>query len=172
MSEIKRISFSELKNWKECPYRHKLIYIDKLPHFEGNEYTAFGTAIHAACEQIIPNLSGKPIKIFEKAFLEELRILKDNGKELNNKLVSEMRSQAIPICEQVIPAVKNHFGNFEVVSVEEEILEPITEFESYGKSFKGFIDMVIKTEDDKYHIIDWKTCLGDRDWETTSKFPK
>ena len=41
MSEIKRISFSELKNWKECPHRHKLIYVDKLPHFEGNEYTVF-----------------------------------------------------------------------------------------------------------------------------------
>ena len=32
------------------------------------------------------------------------------------------------------------------------------EFESYGKNFKGFIDMVIKTPDNKYHIIDWKTC--------------
>ncbi|MBL18254.1 MAG: hypothetical protein CMC82_00285 [Flavobacteriaceae bacterium] len=158
MSKVKRISFSELKNWKECPYRHKLIYIDKLPHFEGNEYTAFGTAIHAACEETIPNLSGQPIKVFEKSFLRELKVLKDNGKELNTKLINDMRSQAVPICEQVIPAVKNHFGNFEVVSVEEEILEPITEFESYGKSFKGFIDMVIKTKDNKYHIIDWKTC--------------
>ena len=55
MTEIKRISFSELKNWKECPYRHKLIYIDKLPHFEGNEYTAFGTAIHNVCEETIPD---------------------------------------------------------------------------------------------------------------------
>ena len=51
---IKRISFSELKNWKECPYRHKLIYIDQLEHFEGNEYTAFGSAIHEVCEKIIP----------------------------------------------------------------------------------------------------------------------
>ena len=57
MSEIKRISFSELKNWKECPYRHKLIYIDKLPNFEGNEFTAFGTAIHAVCEETIPTNS-------------------------------------------------------------------------------------------------------------------
>jgi hypothetical protein len=51
MSDIKRISFSELKNWKECPYRHKLIHIDKLPYFEGNEFTAFGTAIHAVVKK-------------------------------------------------------------------------------------------------------------------------
>lgn len=158
MSEIKRISFSELKNWKECPYRHKLIYVDKLPHFEGNEFTAFGTAIHAVCEETIPNVSRHPIKVFEKSFSNELKTLKENGKELNDKLISEMRFQATAICEQVLPAVRQHFGNFTVVSVEEQLLEPITEFNSFETSFKGFIDMVIKTEDDRYHIIDWKTC--------------
>ena len=25
-------------------------------------------------------------------------------------------------------------------------------------NFKGFIDLVIQTEDGKYHVIDWKTC--------------
>ena len=69
-----------------------------------------------------------------------------------------MRKQARPICEQVIPAVKDHFGDFEVVSVEEQLLEPMDDIESYGKKFKGFIDMVIKTPDGKHHIIDWKTC--------------
>ena len=158
MTEVKRISFSELKNWKECPYRHKLIYIDKLPHFEGNEYTAFGTAIHTVCEETIPTSSNNGLEIFEKAFLNELETLKESGKRLDGDLINDMRRQAIPICKQVLPAVKQHFGNFEVISVEEEILEPITEFESHGTNFKGFIDMVIKTEDNKYHIIDWKTC--------------
>ena len=40
------ISYSELKNWDFCPFYHKLVYIDKLKPFRGNEYTAFGTAIH------------------------------------------------------------------------------------------------------------------------------
>ena len=158
MTEIKRISFSALKNWKECPYRHKLIYVDQLPHFSGNEFTAFGTAIHEVCEQIIPNESRDPVSIFETAFSRELENLSNQGIKTNENLVKEMKSQAVPICEQVLPAVKNHFGKFKIVSVEEEILEPIDEFESHGTSFKGFIDMVIKTEDGKHHIIDWKTC--------------
>lgn len=158
LQENKRISFSELKNWKECPHRHKLIYIDKLPHFEGNEYTAFGTAIHAVCEQSIPNVSKHPIKVFQKYFHSELQKLSENGKEVDESLVDNMKKQAVPICEQLLPAVNKYFGFFEVFSVEEEILEPIIEFESYGKNFKGFIDMVIKTNDGKYHIIDWKTC--------------
>ena len=155
---IKRISFSELKNWKECPYRHKLIYIDQLEHFEGNEYTAFGTAIHEVCEKIIPGTPELGIEIFENSFNSQLLKLQENNIKLNKDLVLDMKKQALPICEQVIPRVKEHFGSFKVISIEEEILEPITEFESYEKKFKGFIDMVIQTEEGKYHIIDWKTC--------------
>ena len=158
MTNIKRISFSALKNWKECPYRHKLIYVDELPYFSGNEFTAFGTAIHEVCEEIIPNQSNHAIEVFKTAFARELDTLQEEGLILKEDLVKEMREQAIPICDQVLPAVKKHFGDFKVVSVEEEILQPIDEFESYGTNFKGFIDMVIKTKDDKYHVIDWKTC--------------
>lgn len=156
--DTKRISFSELKNWKECPYRHKLIHIDKLPYFEGNEYTAFGTAIHAACEEIIIDFNKDSYNIFELKFLDELAKIKNEGKQLDQNLVKQMRLQAKQICQQIIPEIKNYFGDFQVVSVEEEILEPITEFDSRGRNFKGFIDLTIKTPDDKYHIIDWKTC--------------
>ena len=147
--EIKRISFSALKNWKECPYRHKLIYVDKLPHFEGNEYTAFGTAIHAACEKGIPNTSQNALKVFQVAFDKEMAILKQSGREIDTTLIEQMKLQAVPICEQVLPAVTRHFGSFEVVSVEEELLEDISEFDSYGTKFKGFIDAVIKEIDVK-----------------------
>jgi len=167
MSDVKRISFSELKNWKECPYRHKLIHIDKLPYFEGNEFTAFGTAIHAVCEEIVPDPTKTATEIFDLNFLNELITLREQGKQLDEKLVNDMRQQARLICEQVIPAVKEYFGEFEVVAVEEELLEPIGEFESYGKHFKGFIDLTIKTPDGKYHIIDWKTCSWG--WDTAKK---
>lgn len=161
MSEIqeqKRISYSEFKNWSECSYRHKLIYIDKLPYYSGNEYTAFGTAIHESCEEKLPNRDIDAYGVFERAFLRELTELKENGHELDKALIQEMRSQAKPICEQVLPAVVEHFGDFEIFSIEEALMEPITSFESYGKKFKGFIDLVIKTPDEKYHVIDWKTC--------------
>ena len=165
--EQKRISFSELKNWKECPYRHKLIHIDKLPYFEGNEFTAFGTSIHEVCETIVLNPKKNPYEIFQKSFLRELSKLKDQGKNLNTSLISDMRMQALPICEQVLPAMHAHFGEFEVISVEEQLLEPIREFDAHGRNFKGFIDIVIRTKDKKYHIIDWKTCSWG--WNTSKK---
>ena len=45
------ISFSELKDWNTCPFYHKLKHVEGLKGFVGNEYTAFGTAIHTVCEK-------------------------------------------------------------------------------------------------------------------------
>ena len=45
------ISYSELKDWKFCPFYHKLTRVDKIDGFKGNEYTAFGTAMHSVCEK-------------------------------------------------------------------------------------------------------------------------
>jgi hypothetical protein len=166
--EIKRISYSEFKNWNECPYRHKLIYIDKLPHYSANEYTAFGSAIHTVCEKVFLNNTADTQKIFESAFSKELKeIDTSTGYKLNEVLISEMRTQAKLICERVLPAAIEHFGDFEVFSIEEEILEEISEFNSYDKKFKGFIDLVIKTKEGRYHIIDWKTCSWG--WPTQKK---
>ena len=66
-----------------------------------------------------------------------------------------MRVQAEGLLEYIIPYLKEHFGNYEVVSAEEQLYEPI---EGSEKLYKGFIDLVLKTKDGKYHVIDWKTC--------------
>ena len=47
------VSYSEIRNWKECPYRHKLIYIDKLVKDEPSPYLSYGTALHAAVEDFL-----------------------------------------------------------------------------------------------------------------------
>lgn len=155
---MNHISFSALKNWNQCPYYYKITYVDKIKGFVGNHYTAFGTALHEVCEKNAEddNLQGLE-DIFEQAFLRELKQLpEDVRKEIKLKDVQQMREQGKRLALVAIPALKSHFGNFEVVSTEEDIYESIENFEDYN--FKGFIDLVIKTEDNKIHIIDWKTC--------------
>ena len=49
------VSFSELSNWMECSYRHKLLYIDKLGKDEASPYLSFGTAVHESCEHYVKN---------------------------------------------------------------------------------------------------------------------
>jgi hypothetical protein len=155
---VRKISYSELKIWAECSHKHKLVYLDQIKKFQGNEYTAFGTAVHHVCENLVVDNSktnqGK--LIFQKKFLEELMKLPESH-SLNKKLISDMRKQGDMMIEHILPGLKDYFPQYEVVSVEEAIYQPITNFET-DYSFKGFIDLILKTPDGKHHVIDWKTC--------------
>ena len=152
---MSHISFSELKDWKYCPFYHKLTRVDKLKSFEGNEYTAFGTAIHEVCEKKLLNEDINAEEHFDKTFEEELEKLAEKNITTDPDLIKNMKPQGRSILPEVIPATKSFFGDFEVISTEESLYVPIDDTEYF---FKGFIDAVIKTPDGKYHIIDWKSC--------------
>ena len=65
---MSHISYSELKDWAHCPFYHKLTRIDGIDGFKGNEYTAFGSAIHSVCEKKLLNE-----EISDDFFVEELK---------------------------------------------------------------------------------------------------
>jgi len=144
--------------WNECAFKHKLNYLDEVQTFFGNEYTAFGTAMHSVCENFLLEKDFNPTEFFQLSFIEELSKLKSKDVPLRKEMVLEMRQQGQNICEHVMPAVKEYFEEYEVFSVEEQLMENIEDFPSEGLKFKGFIDLVVKTPDGKYHIIDWKSC--------------
>jgi len=100
-----------------------------------------------------PTCNGE--KMFKEKFVEELKALKEEC--INKKMSLEMVDQGVHLVKFILPALSDQFGKYDLVSVEESLFEGITEFDT-DVSFKGFIDLVIKTEDGKYHIIDWKTC--------------
>ena len=155
MSKKERISFSELKIWNECAYKHKLLYIEDLKSFIGNEYTAFGTAMHYLCEKLIVDSSTEE-STFTDRLSEEFNLLNIE----DSSLLEDFSNQGKKIIPEILPTVTKHFPDLEVVSIEEEIFEDISDLvpESEITNFKGFIDLVLKTPDQKYHIIDWKTC--------------
>lgn len=149
------ISFSELKNWSFCPFYHKLTYIDKLKGFAGNEYTAFGTAIHTICENKLLKKSADSYEEFKSEFIEEISKLPEDL-DLNEKLIVEMGSQAEKIIPQIEPSLESYFKDgYEVLGTEEPLMESIGDTEY---NFKGFIDAILKTPDGKIHLIDWKSC--------------
>ena len=148
------ISFSELKDWVHCPFYHKLTRVDNIDGFTGNEYTAFGSAIHSVCEK----------KLLQEDFDEDYFVneLKkniselDEDHEINKKLVLDMVGQGNNIIPEIEDALNNYFDNYEVLAVELPLMEDIDGQDDY--KFKGFIDAIVKTEDGKVHIFDWKTC--------------
>jgi hypothetical protein len=149
------ISFSELKIWNECPFKHKLVYVENIKKFLGNEYTAFGTAVHHVCEKVVFDEKIDLLLEFNSKFLEELKLLTEKKVDLKKDLILQMRKQVEGLLLHILPSLKKTFTNFEVFSVEEELYEDL---EDTDLKFKGYIDLVIKTPDQKYHIIDWKTC--------------
>ena len=165
------ISFSELKNWVKCAHYHKLVNIDKLKGFVGSEHTAFGSAIHEVCEQRVLGqlLQGSESEWFTAAFEKEIYNLLSDGVELDQQLVTEMEQQGVELAGMPVPALSEYFGDYEVFSAEEQLYEPMKGVEYL---FKGFIDLVVKTPDGKYHILDWKTTSWGwdaqrrSDWET------
>jgi len=148
------ISFSELKDWVHCAFYHKLTRVDKIDGFTGNEYTAFGSALHSVCEKKLLQED-----FDENYFVNELKkniSELDEDHEINKKLVLDMVGQGNNIIPEIEDALNSYFDNYEVLAVELPLMEDIDGQDDY--KFKGFIDAIVKTDDGKVHIFDWKTC--------------
>jgi len=144
MTTKSHISYSELKDWSFCAWYHKLTRVDKIDGFNGNEYTAFGSAMHSVCEEFFVNELKKNIA--------EL----DDDLEINKKLVVDMVDQGKEIIPEIQDALDDYFEEYEVMAVEMPLMEKIEGHDEYN--FKGFIDAIVATPDGKIHIFDWKTC--------------
>ena len=157
------ISYSELKDWDFCPFYHKLTRVDKIDGFTGNEYTAFGSALHSVCEK---KLLQKEIEddFFVKELKKNIASL-DEDHEINKKLVLDMIGQGKKIIPEIEDALNEYFEEYEVLAVEMPLMEDIPDEEDY--KFKGFIDAIVATPDGKIHIFDWKTCSWG--WDTKKR---
>ena len=149
------ISYSELKDWVTCAFYHKLTRVDKLKGFKGNEFTAFGTAIHAVCEKKLLKEDIDDERFFVSSFSNSITSLGDDV-SVDSGLVDQMVGQGKAILPEIEEAVEEYFGEYKVEAVELALYEPIPGEEDY--MFKGFIDAIVSTPDGKVHIFDWKTC--------------
>ena len=148
------ISYSELKDWKFCPFYHKLTRVDKIDGFKGNAYTAFGSAMHSVCEKKLLNE-----EVDDTFFVKELKkniAELDEDVEVDKRLVLDMMDQGKRIIPEIEDSLDDYFEEYEVMAVEMPLMEKIEGEDGY--SFKGFIDAIVSTPDGKVHIFDWKTC--------------
>jgi len=171
------VSYSEVRQWRECSWRHKLLYIDKLSTFEESPHLHYGTIIHDACEHF---LKTKELKIDEtkkkikEAWdehgfdsedfiqLQSQRAQLQGWKYKHNKLKDWLQWAEASISS--MPQFLNEtFPDWETVSAEESLYESM---ENVNTKFKGYIDCIIKIpykNSYKYWILDWKTSSG-RGW--------
>ena len=167
---IEYISFSAWRDWVFCPFKFKITRLDKVRLFEGNEYSTFGTAVHDTSEQLVileqKNKDNEGIKddeefdavkFFQKRFKEEFESLSEEARnKVKQETITDMKKQGEGLVELILPALKETFGDYELFSAEYELRQPVDGHTNFD--FYGFVDLIIKTPDGKYHIIDWKTC--------------
>jgi hypothetical protein len=176
----KHVSFSEIKEWAECSWRHKLAKIDKIDMFEPSPYLGFGTAVHEGCENM---LEGKDLD--KDKLLNDIRNdFKKHGfddpewvakqpdwyKKSSDVGVEKWCEWAENMWAEVPGYLDREFPGWETVKAEEDLYEDI---EGKHIKFKGFIDAIIKVPKKRgvgfnYWIIDWKTA-GAYGWRRDKK---
>lgn len=154
------VSFSEIKIWKECSYRHKLQFISKIGLFRPGIHMDFGTAIHSACENF---LKTKTMNV--NVFTDKLSELWKEHQPLN---VEEFTQQAheqfiiegLAILAEVPGWLDEQFPGWEFIDAEHYLYEKI---ENQPHAFKGFIDCIIVAPGSRGKMITWLL-----DFKTTS----
>lgn len=161
------ISYSEVSDWYECSFRHKLKHVDKIDLSTPSINLTFGKATHSVVEHFL-NQKTIDLSIAQKHIEADCETYAeiDEFKELDKeKLFASVKA----IMDDLPKFLDETFPGWELVQAEEALYEDMKQFyEAHdGLSFKGFIDCVIKVPGKKegdflYWIIDWKTA--NRPW--------
>lgn len=175
------VSYSEMVDWIECSWRHKVKHIDKIYTFSQSIHTEYGQTIHDAMEWYIMQPIDDRKSIEAEKYIEQFKeLLKPVKEEQYAKVVASNHDEeevkayeailknevdfieVMPEIFRQAPAwLDETFPGWEPIYAEFEINEP---FE--GARFKGFIDAVIKVPSKRktktgknyyYQCIDWKT---------------
>ena len=155
------ISFSEVKLWKECSYRHHLVHIKKVDLSKPSPVLEFGTAVHAACEHYLLTRELN-VEIAHK-HLEEAWKKYEGNEEFTQSSLKKAKQESETILLEVPKFLDDTFPEWEVVDAEHQLYEAV---DNHPHAFKGFIDGVIKSKGKRgetlYWILDWKT--SQRGW--------
>lgn len=154
------ISFSEMKTWTECTYRHKLQFVDKVGEFKPGVHMDFGTAIHSACEHFL-----RTKVIDEKVFLTKFHELwKEHTPSAPDVYTVSAFKNFVLEARAMLPEIPGWFDTtfpgWEFVDAEHQLYEKI---KGHPHAFKGFIDCVIRVPGPRNKMLTWVL-----DFKTTS----
>ncbi len=152
-------SYTKLSTYKQCPYKYRLKYIDKVPEEMKTIEQFMGQRVHEALERLYKNLISAKIipvkevlehygKNWEEKWDDNIKFVKkdlsrDNYRELGEKCIKDYYGNYHP------------FNQSRTVSVEKMVYFPLDERGKYR--IRGFIDRLAIAPDGAYEIHDYKT---------------
>lgn len=140
------VSYSEISDWMDCSYRHRLKHIEKINLGKPSIHTEYGQVIHDLLENYIlgkNKLEEDAIEGARKQFREHCDKLKDeHGVEVSDKDFNDFAA-SIPEIANAVPGFLNEtFPEWTGFAAEHALYESVAG--QTNKWFKGFIDTVIR----------------------------
>lgn len=152
------ISFSELRDWQDCSWRHKQKYVNKLALAEPSPILDYGTACHEVAENYLKTRV-LDVSIALK-LLDESWERNKGHKNFPEEDLDKFKKQASESLPEIPDFLETTFPGWECLEAEHPLYEPI---KKYPHAFKGFIDAIIKVKNDKgkdvIWLLDWKTSI-------------
>jgi len=163
------VSYSEVSDWMDCSFRHKLKHVLKISMEEndGSIHTSFGKAIHDAIEKY---LTSKVPMNSDDAIVEFKKLVAELHVAPTEKDVLDFSSNLPDMIGQVPDWLEETFPGWKTVAAEFPLFESVDKQPNIN--FKGFIDAIISVPKKRgggreYWILDWKTCSWG--WKTEQK---
>jgi putative RecB family exonuclease len=149
-------SHSSISSFKQCQFKFKLRYIDKIiPEVKQTVEAFMGGIVHEILEELYINIKSGKVPEFNE--LQARLIEKWKSCWTNNILIVKQGMTKENYFESALRFLKNYYEKYfpfnhgEIIGVEEQIKITIE-----GKELIGYIDRLEK-RGEEYHIIDYKT---------------
>ena len=164
---MKKISYSQLSLYNECPYHWKLRYIDNIRTMESNIYLIFGSAMHTTLQIYLDKMYDESIKsadelnlekILQEELITEFKKAKENDKKdpCTKNEINEFFDDGLGIIEWFKKRRSSYFKkqNWELLGCE----IPLDVELKNNIRFIGYMDVVLRhIPTNRIKIIDIKT---------------
>ncbi len=164
---MKKISYSQLSLYNECPYHWKLRYIDNIRTMESNIYLIFGSAMHTTLQIYLDKMYDESIKsadelnlekILQEELITEFKKAKENDKKdpCTRNEINEFFDDGLGIIKWFKKRRSSYFKkqNWELLGCE----IPLDVELKNGIRFIGYMDVVLRhIPTNRIKIIDIKT---------------
>ena len=117
------VSFSEVKLWKECSYRHHLIHVKKIDLSKPSPVLEFGTAVHAAIEKFML-VRSMDVSVAHDA-LEKAWKKHEGMPDFTETTLQKAKSESNAILQEVPAFFDKEFPEWETVDAEHQLYEGI-----------------------------------------------
>lgn len=139
-------SFSNLKSFIQCPFEWKLKYVDCCSGID-NIYGKFGSVCHKTLELYLTNkLKAEELLQYYTEHFDVLDVVQD---EYEAKRYDKLDA----IGKEYFTNFTDNFNIKEIIGVEKKI-----EFDFFGKTFIGYIDLIYRDKEGNLIILDHKTA--------------